>query len=159
MSKESQYPHPHTIFLHFLKMNVKNLHETPVLETQLHSRSMVKAFTVAASRARSLYGVRFLLSKTKYLNSIVKIEFQKSVEDLEKPIVVQSIQLKEDSVQFGVFQLNTLNIDGVDGTKNVWYNGPTLQLFSDCMYKLGRPVMTGYNPEVFRHIYGFYKNN
>lgn len=39
-------------------MDVRNLHETPVTETQLNSRSMMKAFSVAASKARSQYGVR-----------------------------------------------------------------------------------------------------
>lgn len=87
------------------------------------------------------------------------IEFQNNVNDLEKPIIVQSIQLNGQSMQFGVFQLNTLNLNGVDGTKNVWFNGPTLQLYSECLYKLGRPILAGYNPDVFRYIYGFYKTN
>lgn len=57
MTNTSGYPHPHTIFLHFSTMDVRNLHETPVTETQYNSRSMIKAFAVAASRARALYGV------------------------------------------------------------------------------------------------------
>ncbi|KAJ6645811.1 39S ribosomal protein L37, mitochondrial [Pseudolycoriella hygida] len=138
IAKLFSHYHPHTIFLHFSPHEVKNLHETPVTESQLSSRSMLKAFAVAASRARQDYG--------------------EHVNDLEKPIVVQSIQLNGLSFQFGVFQLNTLNLGDDNGIKNVWFNGPTLPLCSECAYKLGRPVLAGYNPDVFRYIYGFYRN-
>lgn len=158
MTSTCGYSHPHTIFLHYSTINVKNLHETPVTQSQINSRSMIKAFAVAAAKARSLYGVCYF----KISNSVTPNKtsnFQNNVNDLEKPIVVQSIQLNGQSIQFGVFQLNTLNVSGVSGTKNVWYNGPTLELFSECLYQLGRPILVGYNPDVLRYIYGFYKTN
>ncbi|XP_037042420.1 39S ribosomal protein L37, mitochondrial [Bradysia coprophila] len=137
--RTSPYYHPHTIFLRFTKEDVRNLSELPITESQFQSRSMLKAFAVAASSARSLYGV--------------------NVTDLEKPIVVQTIQFNDKSIQFGLFQLNTLNLNGVNGTKNVWFHGPTLELFSECRYRISRPELTGYNPDVLRYIYGFYKTN
>lgn len=49
--------HPHTVFVHFNKDEVKNEFEEPVTEDQIHGRSLVKAFTVAATYARQTYGV------------------------------------------------------------------------------------------------------
>lgn len=139
ITRTSAYCHPHTVFLHFSTEDVQNLHGIPVTESQFMSRSMVKAFAVAASSARSLYG--------------------ENVTDLKTPIVVQSIQFNDAKIHFGVFQLNTLNLNGVNGMKNVWFNGPSLKLFSECLYRRARPELDEYNPDVFRYIYGFYRTN
>lgn len=130
--------HPHTIFVHFDKEDVKNLHETPVTTTQFQSRNLVKAFTVATARAKQLYG--------------------DSVGQLPKPIVVQSIETDGQTFHFGVFQLNTLQLDGVDGTKNYWFHLPNVDLFAECGYKVGRPVLEGYNKDCFRYLKAFYGN-
>lgn len=143
---ESSYPlrsdlpcsHPHTIFVHFDKETVKNLHETQVTTSQFQARNLLKAFTVASARAQQLYG--------------------NSVERLPKPIVVQSIQTDGKTFHFGVFQLNTLQLDGSDGTKNYWFHMPNVDLFSECEYKLGRPVLEGYNKDCFRYLKAFYSN-
>ncbi|XP_055902588.1 39S ribosomal protein L37, mitochondrial [Eupeodes corollae] len=130
--------HPHTIFIHFDKENVKNLHGTPVSTTQFQSRNLMKAFTVASARAKQLYG--------------------DSVEQLPKPIVVQSIQTDGKTFHFGVFQLNTLQLNGSDGTKNYWFHLPNVDLFSECTYKVGRPILEGYNKDCFRYLKAFYSN-
>lgn len=74
MSNKSGYSHPHTIFLHFSTIDVRNLHETPVTDTQFNSRSLIKAFTVAAAKARSLYGVSKIF-KIRTRSQLTKIEF------------------------------------------------------------------------------------
>lgn len=130
--------HPHTIFVHFDKEHVKNLHETEVTPTQFQSRTLLKAFTVASARAKQLYG--------------------EAVEHLPKPIVVQSIQTDGKTFHFGVFQLNTLQLNGNDGTKNYWFHLPNVDLFTECGYKVGRPILDGYNKDCFRYFKAFYSN-
>lgn len=74
MFRKSAYAHLHTLFVHFVKEDVKNLHETEVTPDQFKSRNMLKAFTAAAARARALYGV----SKTflsPYTNSLINTQF------------------------------------------------------------------------------------
>lgn len=134
----NQFSHPHTILLHYSNLDVKNLFETPVTSDQFESRAMTKAFAVASSRARSLYG--------------------DDVKDLEKPIVVQVVQLESQRIQFGVFQLNTLNLDGVEGTKNYWFRKPEMELYENCYYNEGRPALTSYNFDVFRLMNVFYSS-
>lgn len=53
----SPYSNPHTIFLHYSPLEVANLHGTEITLSQYKSRSMLKAFTVAAANARAKYGV------------------------------------------------------------------------------------------------------
>lgn len=54
--------HPHTLFVHFNKEEVKNLFEEPVMDDQIFGRSLLKAFTVAASYAKQTYGVNIIFS-------------------------------------------------------------------------------------------------
>lgn len=51
------FSHPHTILLHYSRIDVKNLFEEPVTDDQFESRAILKGFAAAASRAQSLYGV------------------------------------------------------------------------------------------------------
>ncbi|XP_037955988.1 39S ribosomal protein L37, mitochondrial [Teleopsis dalmanni] len=134
--------HPHTIFSHFDKKIVGNLHGSSVTPSQFQSRTMLKAFSVAAARAKQIYG-------------------EKALGKLPKPIVIQSIQTDGRSFHFGVFQLNTLAIgdDVDDGLKNYWFHEPQLDLFTDCSYKLGKPYLEGYNKDVIRCINAFYNNS
>ncbi|CAO1438750.1 unnamed protein product [Diamesa hyperborea] len=134
----TQYGNPHTILLHFSPLDVTNIFETEVTTDQYESRSMLKAFSVAATRAQSLYGMK--------------------VKTLEKPIVVQSVQFNGSKIQFGIFQLNTLDLDGNKGTKNYWFRKPEMELYQECCYKEGRPAMTGYNFDVLRYMSVFYNN-
>lgn len=55
----TSFNHPHTILLHFSPLEVKNLHETQVTESQFKSRALLKTFAVAAASARSKHGVSF----------------------------------------------------------------------------------------------------
>lgn len=124
--------------LHNSDLEVKNLFETPVTRDQYESRAMLKGFAVAAGRALSFYGP--------------------GVKQLETPIVVQVVQLQSERIQFGVFQLNTLDLDGSGGLKNYWFSQPETQLYEECTYKDGRPTLTNYNFDVLRMMNVFYSN-
>lgn len=140
-TSSTAFHHAHTILLHCSPAQVRNLHESPVTETQLQSRSLLKAFAVAAASARARYGL--------------------DVVDLPQPIVVQSIQTDGRRFHFGSLQLNTLGVDAQAATapKNVWHSVPALRLFDVCEYRSGQPVLTEYNRQVLRHLYAFYRNN
>lgn len=133
------YQHPHTILLHCSAQQVANLHDSPVSDTQLEARSLLKAFAVAASSARLRFGA--------------------DVGELPQPIVVQSVQTDGRRFQFGSLQLNTLRVDAPEGATNVWHSVPTLRLFDLCEYRAGQPVLTEYNRQVLKHLYAFYRNN
>lgn len=81
------------------------------------------------------------------------------MKDLPRPMVVQSVQTDGRSFYFGILQLNTLNLDGISGTMNVWFDGGKKDLFSLCAYKNGRPVLEEYNAEVIQCLNAFYQNN
>lgn len=117
------------------------MHESAVTETQLQSRTLLKAFAVAAASARAHYG--------------------RDVGDLPQPIVIQSVQTDGRRFYFGSLQLNTLRVDAHEATapKNVWHSVPAMQLFDLCEYRSGQPVLTEYNRKVLRHLYAFYRNN
>jgi large subunit ribosomal protein L37 len=117
---------------------VKNVFETPVSSDQFESRAILKGFAVAASRAQSLYG--------------------SDVKQLDKPIVVQVVQLDSKRIQFGVFQLNTLDLDNDNAVKNYWFRKPEMYLYDDCYYHYGRPALTAYNFDVFRLMNVFYSS-
>ncbi|XP_011195002.2 39S ribosomal protein L37, mitochondrial [Zeugodacus cucurbitae] len=132
--------HPHTIILNFDNDKVANFHDVPVKISQFQSRNMLKAFTVAAARAKQLYG-------------------ESAVDKLTRPIVVQSIQTDGRTFHFGVFQLNDLRIDALEGPKNYWFHSCNHDLFEKCEYVSGIPKLKGFNKEVLRYIYAFYINS
>ncbi|KAJ8946418.1 hypothetical protein NQ314_008900 [Rhamnusium bicolor] len=129
--------HPHTIFMHYDKEEVKNLFEEEVTESQIFGRSLLKSFTVGASYARQIYG--------------------DDVKLLPKPVSIQCIQSDGRFYHFGILQLNTLDLEE-SITKNIWFQTPMLNLFDKCCYKLGKPVLEGYNSEVIKYLYAFYNN-
>lgn len=53
----NSFSHPHTVLLHYSNLDVKNLFEEPITTDQFESRAIIKGFTVAASRAKTIYGV------------------------------------------------------------------------------------------------------
>lgn len=59
IAKSYSKSHPHTAFFLFDPSEVKNIYEEPVTESQFMSRTLVKAFAIAGSRAQQLYGVSF----------------------------------------------------------------------------------------------------
>ncbi|XP_017468662.1 PREDICTED: 39S ribosomal protein L37, mitochondrial [Rhagoletis zephyria] len=132
--------HPHTIFAYFDKEKVRNVHDIDVNTSQFQSRTMLKAFCVAAARAKQLYG-------------------DSALDSIPRPIVVQSIHTDGRTFHFGVFQLNTLSINNLEGVKNFWFHENNQNLFQICQYVSGKPVLEGFNKNVFKYIYAFYRNS
>lgn len=135
---KSPWLNVHTIFVSHNPEEVKNLSELPVVEDQILARSMIKSFTAAASNARQKYG--------------------SDVKHLPEPIIVQCIESNGKQFHFSVFQLNTLDINKTEGIRNFWWSSPILQLYEEACYKTGKPILTGYNPEVVKKLFAFYKN-
>ncbi|KAH8382714.1 hypothetical protein KR009_004906 [Drosophila setifemur] len=132
--------HPHTIFSVFNKNLVNNVHKSDVTTSQLQARTLLKAFAVAAARAKQLHG--------------------ESLEGvLPKPIVVQSVQTDGRTFHFGVLQLNTLDLGANSTAKNYWFHRPAYDLFSECGYQVGRTSLENYNGDVFRILNAFYNNS
>lgn len=136
IKRSNEFSHPHTVFLHYSKDEVKNLFETPVTPEQMESRALMKGFAVAASRAHSVYG--------------------EAVKVLKEPIAVQVVHMDGSQVQFGIFQLNTLDLDNKTGPKNIWFRLPMTNIYENCHYLQGRPALTNYNFDVFRLMSAFY---
>lgn len=83
---------------------------------------------------------------------------QANVRELPKPVTIQCVQVHVNKFYFGVYQLNTLNLDGRDGEKNYWFELPPMNLYGICEYQLDRPVLRAYNNDVLRHAVAFYQN-
>ncbi|XP_014372193.2 39S ribosomal protein L37, mitochondrial [Papilio machaon] len=130
--------HPHTTWLHFNRTEVNNIYETPVTDTQIYGRALTHAFTVASAYAKELHG--------------------EEVQELPEPIYVNCIQTDGQKYHFGVFELNTLNVDGIEGTKNVWYCKNDVKLYDRSCYFNGMPVLENYNPKVYGYINAFYNS-
>lgn len=126
------------MFVHFNSLEVKNLFEEEVTDTQVYGRSLMKAFTVAASHARQQFG--------------------ENVKLLPKPLTVQCVQTDGRWFHFGVLQLNTLDLEETTGVKNIWFQTHKDYLFTTCSYVMGRPTLEGYNNEVIKKLFAFYEN-
>lgn len=59
IEKGKNFEHPHTAFVHYTPLDVFNYTLEPVTDDQVESRVMLKAFTIAAAKAQSIYGVIF----------------------------------------------------------------------------------------------------
>lgn len=134
----SQYPNVHTAVTHYNETEVNNLHETPVTEEQILGRTLLKAFAVAAASAKQKFGFE--------------------VKELPDPITIQCIQTDGRLFHFAVLQLNTLDLDGTEGIKNIFWMLPRMPLFSSCTYDNGIPSLKDYNDEVFKRLLAFYSN-
>lgn len=84
--------------------------------------------------------------------------FQADVVDLPQPITLNCIQIHNNKFHFGVYQLNTLNLDGIDGIKNYWFNIPSMFLYTNCEYQQSRPMLVNYNNDVLRYVVAFYQS-
>ncbi|XP_058839460.1 large ribosomal subunit protein mL37-like [Topomyia yanbarensis] len=138
IARDYKFSHPHTILLHCAPEDVSNLFETPVTDDQREGRALLKAFAVAAARARQLYG--------------------DDVKVLPHPITVQAVQTDSKWFHFSIFQLNTLALDG-DGaaeSRNLWFRKPKMDLYSECGYLVGKPTLRDYNKNVLKHLAVFY---
>ena len=93
-----------------------------------------------------------------YNFSNISSSFQADVQELPKPITVQCVQVHVNRFYFGVYQLNTLNLQGDSSTKNYWFKVPPKLLYTKCEYEESRPVLKNYNNDVLRHTLAFYQN-
>lgn len=128
----------HTAFVHFNETEVKNLYETPVLETQILGRSLLKSYAFAVANAKSKFG--------------------DDVKELPEPITLQCVQTNSQWFHFSVFQLNSLAGPEENGKRNIYWQTPLLDMYNTCVYDEGVPLLEGYNPEVFKHFLSFYMN-
>lgn len=122
--------YPHTVLLDFSKSYVKNVYEQPINDSQFESRALLKAFAITSAWARKIYG--------------------ENARQLEQPVVLQTIQLDKKRVQFGIFQLNTFDLQGEGGVKNYWFRKPISDLYDECTYHEGRPQLVNYNFNIFK---------
>ena len=85
---------------------------------------------------------------------------QEDVKQLPEPITTQVVHFTGKSFQFGIFQLNTLDLDNTepDSVKNILWLTERMNLFETCKYVEGKNVFEGYNPEVFKLFMGLYAN-
>ncbi|KAG5321754.1 RM37 protein, partial [Acromyrmex heyeri] len=118
-----------------MEIDIPNMQ--PLHYTQIFSRTLIKTYTMAASCARQKFG--------------------SSVKKLPEPVTVQCIQSDGKNYHFFIFQLNSLDANDVS-VKNFWCPLPPLTLYEKAEYDNGRPVVEGYNPEVFRRILALYRN-
>lgn len=137
ISATSPWINVHTIFVHYDPEEVKNLTEFLVTPNQIFGRTLIKTYTVAASCARQKFG--------------------SSAKKLPEPVTVQCIQSDGKNYHFFIFQLNSLDANDAS-VKNFWYSLSPLTLYEKAEYDNGRPVVEGYNPEVFKRIFAFYRN-
>jgi large subunit ribosomal protein L37 len=115
---------------------VKNLYAEPVNDSQFESRALLKAFAVTSSYARKVFG--------------------DNARDLDHPVVLQTVHFDKQRIQFGLFQLNTLDLNSE--TKNYWFKKPIMELYEDCKYADGRPQLVNYNFNVFKTMCVLYGN-
>uniref|UniRef100_A0A182QBX1 Large ribosomal subunit protein mL37 n=1 Tax=Anopheles farauti TaxID=69004 RepID=A0A182QBX1_9DIPT len=137
ISRNYKLSHPHTILLHCSPSDVKNATELPVTRDQIEGRTMMKAFAVAAARARQLYG--------------------DEVKALPNPVTVQAVQTDSKTFHFSVYQLNTLDLSSTT-ERNMWFRKAPFDLYSQCGYVIGKPTLEDYNKDVLRHLAVFYSN-
>ncbi|CAL7943874.1 unnamed protein product [Xylocopa violacea] len=138
ISMESPLSNAHTIFINHDPEEVKNITELPVTENQIHARSLIKSFSIAANCARRRFG--------------------SDVKHLPEPIVVQCVQSDGQNFHFSVYQLNTLDLDGDEGTRNFWWSEPSIKLYEQAQYIKGQPCLEGYTSDVFKRFHAFYNN-
>ncbi|KAL1460784.1 hypothetical protein WDU94_012734 [Cyamophila willieti] len=138
LKENASHPHIHTALVHLNATEVKNAYATPVTDSQLMARSLVKAFVMAAAQARYLYGP--------------------NVQELPAPCTIQLVQTDAQMFHFCAFQLNTLDISSQQKVRNIFWSHPLIQLSSGWGYDSGIPFLSGYNPHVFDLFCAFYRN-
>ena len=71
-----------------------------------------------------------------------------------KPVSVMFATTNGFEWMFTAFQLNSLEFGE---KKNLfWHSGKKMLLAEECDYKVGRPSLEGYNPEVFQTLAAMY---
>jgi len=75
---------------------------------------------------------------------------------LPRPITVGMNVLDGQKMFLCLFQLNTLDLDGDEGVKNIlWHEDPT-PLYEVCDNVLARPTMEGYNGDLYEKLAALY---
>lgn len=118
---------------------------------------MRSAFVSLMQKHYMGYGVISLF----YSNSnsiLIKIDLLQDVKNLPEPVTLQCIQSDGKKYHFGVLQLNTLEMNGSEGVKNMWYSMPVMQMYESCSYVSAQPTLKGYNPQVIKYLKAFYNN-
>lgn len=96
MTKTSAFSNPHTILLHYSPIDVQNLHGTPITSTQFESRSLLKAFSVAVSNARSKFGVsRLFLFKQKHSKQVCNSISRMTLKRFQNQLLYKVFKLME----------------------------------------------------------------
>jgi len=122
-------------------------HHIPGSHTHIHPRwnndrfsgtSILFNFATALLMARRKYGI--------------------DVKELPEPITTQGVHFTGKEFQFSVFQLNTLDLENVEESslKNILWLTEKMNIFDNCRNDLGKEILEGYNPEVFKILMGFY---
>lgn len=78
------------------------------------------------------------------------------MKSLPEPVTLQCIQSDGKNYHFGVLQMNTLDLNGTEGVKNMWYSMPMMQMYESCSYVSAVPTLESYNPEVIKYLKAFY---
>lgn len=128
----------HTAFIHYNETEVKNLYETPVEQSQILGRSLMKSYAFAVANAKSKFG--------------------EDITELPEPITLQCVHTNAHWFHFSVFQLNTLAGPEEDGKKNTFWQTPLINLYKKCIFEDGVPTLEEYNPEVIKNFLAFYMN-
>lgn len=76
----------------------------------------------------------------------------------DKPVVLQVMQLDGKRIQFGIFQLNTLDLNNENENRNFWFRKPIMHLYDECTYNQGRPMLSNYNFDVLKTFCVLYGN-
>ena len=102
--------------------------------------------------------IRWRMEEKQKLASLNRNLYGQDVSGvLPKPITVNVIASDTRKFHFAIFQLNTLDLNGSDGIKNIYWHQPELeQLYEFCGYEKAIPVLKGYNPEAFDKLMTMY---
>ncbi|XP_044729164.1 39S ribosomal protein L37, mitochondrial [Chrysoperla carnea] len=139
---------PHTLFVSYNKCNVHNLYETEVTDEQITSRTLMKLYATV-----SAYVQQFNL-------------INKTTEDISEPITIQSVTSDGQFYEFGILQVNTINLE--NNIQNIWWTSDKINLFDQCQYLNGRPTCTSkaeshhghhFNTQVIDYLFAFYNHH
>lgn len=78
--------------------------------------------------------------------------------DLPAPVSVMHVGMEGLNFHFSAFQLNTMDLDGGSSSKKniFWNDGEVAEIAEKARYELARPVVEGFNPEIFRKLAAMY---
>ncbi|CAN9502973.1 unnamed protein product [Ophioblennius macclurei] len=139
---KDDYPYPHAHTIYFLESADPNCKLRP---EQFRAKMAMFTFGNALSRAHRLYGTE-------------------PQQILDRPVTVQAVGTNGRIFQFLVFQLNTTDLTGDDGVKNLMWLDEDVELYD---FAKVRPFikkkevkvpagLAGYKPEVFRKFLAMY---